>query len=170
MLPWRTLHIGGLSKPALLARLHAANVRLNPLAESLFADARFVTAPTPSLVDTMQLTVADLGLPDGGTFAELVAQATARSLALCPLELAPHLRLAWDDQPEGSAGQPPSQHCAPPGAVTVASAALDDDDTLPKGFYLRRIDGVLWLRGYCSWDGHVWRGRDVFVFLRGTRG
>ena len=83
---------------------------------------------------------------------------------LCPLELGPHLRLQFTDQPEGSLGQPVSQNCAPPGSLTVASAPLAQDDETPKGFYLRRIEGVLWLRGYRSWPGHIWSPQDMFVF------
>ena len=57
-----------------------------------------------------------------------------------------------------------------PERVTVASAPLCDDEEVPKGFYLRRIEGVLWLRGYQSWSGHVWSGEDTFVFVRSAPG
>jgi len=70
------------------------------------------------------------------------------------------------DQPEGSAGFSATQHRAPPGSITIASSPLDDSDETPKGFYLRRIDGVLWLRGYWSWPGNIWRPEDVLVFSR----
>jgi hypothetical protein len=35
--------------------------------------------------------------------------------------------------------------------VTIASPALTDDYETPKGFYLLKICGELWLRGY--WSG-----------------
>jgi hypothetical protein len=108
--------------------------------------------------------VEQLGLDTGATFGQIVERAAAGGLSLCPLELGPHLRLQFIDQAEGSMGQPASQHCAPAGAVTIASAPLCDDDETPKGFYLRRIEGALWLRGYRSWPGHVWGPADVFVF------
>ncbi|MFO0603078.1 MAG: hypothetical protein U0324_07885 [Polyangiales bacterium] len=163
MLP--SLSVGGVPKPELLARLLRAGVRLNPLADALFADLRFVPAPTASRVALARVSVASLGLPDGGTFAELVAQATARGLALCPMELGPHLRLAFTDQPEGAVGQAATVHRAPPGAITVASAPLCEDDDVPKGFYLRRIEGTLWLRGYTAGPEHVWRPEDELVFV-----
>jgi len=112
----------------------------------------------------LSLSVAELGFPDGATFAKIVERATRNGLLLCPLELGPHLRLQFTDQPEGSLGQPVSQNCAPPGSLTVASAPLAQDDETPKGFYLRRIEGVLWLRGYRSWPGHIWSPQDMFVF------
>ena len=145
-------------------------MRLNPLAEALFADERFTTSRERVPCAPVKVTVAELGLPDGGTFDAIVARAAERGLQLCPLELAPHLRLALLDQPEGAIGRPVTEHRAPPGSLTVASAPLCDDEEVPKGFYLRRIEGVLWLRGYQSWSGHVWSGEDTFVFVRSAPG
>jgi hypothetical protein len=100
----------------------------------------------------------------GATTAEIYARAETLGLALCPLELGPHLRLLYRDQPEGYWGQPIRQHQAPSGSITVASQPLAEDDEFPKGFYLRRIQGVLWLRGYRSGPDHVWQGEDHFIF------
>ena len=160
------LYVGGVAKPELLLRLQAAGVRLNAFADALFADDRFTTLPEPSLVHAVEISVAQLGLRSGGTFAQVVEQAAARELVLCPLELGPHLRLALMNQSEGSVGRPPVRNCAPPGSMTVASAPLSADENVPKGFYLRVIDGVPWLRGYRSWSGNVWNADDVFVFAR----
>jgi hypothetical protein len=110
------------------------------------------------------VTPFELGFPDGATYQELVAAAERRGLSLCPLELGPHLRLQFPEQPEGFIGQPPSQNRAPPGSITVASVPLANDEETPHGFYLRRIEGALWLRGYRSWPGHIWNSHDVLVF------
>lgn len=150
----------------MLARLQAAGVHLNPHAETLFADERFTTSRERVPVECVTVTAAELGLPEGGTFDAIVARAAERGLKLAPLELAPHLRLAMLDQPEGAIGQPATEHRAPPGSITIASAPLCDDEDVPCGFYLRRIEGVLWLRGYQSWSGHVWNGEDAFVFVK----
>lgn len=163
----RRIRVGGFSKSALLRQLESAEVRLNEVARLLFADERFITSQVSSLIEVVELSVASLGLPSGATFAQIVQRATGRGLALCPLEVGPHFRLQYTDQPEGFLGRPPSQHCAPPGSITVASTPLADDDDTPKGFYLRRIQGVLWLRGYRSGLEHVWSPNDVFAFLRG---
>jgi hypothetical protein len=48
----------------------------------------------------------------------------------------------------------------------VASRPLDESEETPKGFYLRRNDGVLWLRGYWSHAGHLWSPEDLLVFSR----
>ena len=166
--PWvrRLILIGGASKPELLYQLQLAGVRLNEAAEALFADERFTTLAAVSPIEIVELSVANTGLHSGATIAQIVEQAAAMGLSLCPLELGPHFRLQYTDQPEGFLGQPPSQHRAPPGSVTVASAPLGEDEDTPKGFYVRRIEGSLWLRGYRSWAGHVWSPEDVFVFAR----
>lgn len=163
----REVPIGGVSKAALLRRLHAAGVQLNEAAQTLFDDARFAPTSTATSVSVRSESVAGLGFREGATFAEIRARSADLGLSLCPLELGPHLRLEDLAQAEGSMGRSEMRHCAPPGALTVLSPPLDDDDETPKGFYLRRIDGTLWLRGYRSWPGHVWSPSDELVFLGG---
>lgn len=159
------ISVGGASKAELLAHLERAGIKLNALAEALLADVRFTTTLAVSRLELTTVTVADLGFAQGATFAQLVERASSQGLSVGPLELAPHLRLQWTGQQEGSAGYSPTQHRAPPGSVTVASEAPQGDRDIPWGFYLRRIEGVLWLRGYRSWSGHVWRPQDAFVFV-----
>ena len=48
----------------------------------------------------------------------------------------------------------------------MVSVPLDEGYETPRGFYLRRIDGVLWLRGYRADAAHLWSPEDVFVFVR----
>lgn len=160
----RPVRIGGVRRLDLLAELQRSDIALNEAALTLFASDGFTTARVASTLDTVEVAVADLGFAHGATFDELCERAIDLGMALCPLELGPHLRLQYRDQPEGHIGHPPSRHCAPPGSVTVASAPIDGDDELPKGFYLRRIDGVLWLRGYRSGPEHIWSRDDRFVF------
>jgi hypothetical protein len=166
----RWVHAGGATKAELLSRLAEARIQLNPAAHELFADGRFETSATPYLVETITCSVAALGLPRGGPSAQVLEQALAAGLSVCPLEVGPHLRLQFQEQAEGSLGHPPSRHRAPPGSITVASAALAQDGETPKGFYLRRVEGILWLRGYRCGAEHVWSPEDVFVFSRAPGG
>lgn len=158
----RVILIGGVSKTELLARLKAAAVQLNDLARALFEDPRFTALPAPSRVETVEIAIADLGLPTGGTFAAILERATALGLAACPLESGPHLRLQYLDQPEGPLAA--SHNRAPPGSLTVVSKPFAADEDTPQGFYLRRASGSLWLRGYRSWPGHLWSPEDRLVF------
>ncbi len=118
--------------------------------------------------EIVELSVADLGFSRGVSGIGQNAKTGLGHLVwhYALFELAPHLRLQYLDQPEGYIGYPPSEHRAPPGSLTVASRELASDDEIPKGFYLRRIEGVLWLRGYCSGPDHVWSAADRFVFCR----
>jgi len=160
----RTVTVGGLTKSELIQELQRNAISMNESGERLFASDLFTTSATRYSVTTVELTVRDLGFPRGATIVEIYARAGALGLGLCPLELGPHLRLQYLDQPEGYWGQPVRQHQAPSGSTTIASEKLTEDDDFPKGFYLRRIKGVLWLRGYRSGPEHVWEPDDHFIF------
>jgi hypothetical protein len=163
----RVVRIGGLTKHAMRVELQRAGVELNELGRTLFAQPGFTTAAEASTVDTVELAVADLGCADGGVIATVLERARERGLRPCPLELGPHLRLQHRDQPEGHIGQPATRGRAPPGSITVVSLPVSDDEGVPKGFYLRRIDGILWLRGYRSGPEHVWSAQDRLLFRAG---
>ena len=160
------VHIGGMDKRELIQALRQQSVQLNQAAEVLFDDPRFTPLPQSKVIEIALVSVSALGFGEGATYQQLTERALKSGLVECPLELGPHLRLQFPDQPEGSAGRPATQHRAPPGSITIASSPIDDCDDTPKGFYLRRIDGVLWLRGYWSWPGHIWSPEDVLVFSR----
>lgn len=160
----RAVRIGGMTKGELRQALRDRDVQLNQAAEALFDDSRFVPAGPSRILQIASRSVGDLGFGEGATYEQLTARALESGLLESPLELGPHLRLQLLNQPEGSVGSATTRHRAPPGSITVASSPLDDLDPTPKGFYLRRMDGVLWLRGYWSGPGHIWSPEDVFVF------
>ena len=162
------VRVGGMDKRALSQALSGHHVQLNQAAKALFQDCRFTTLRYRKYIEITSVSVADLGFQEGATYGQLTARAKDSGLFECPLELGPHLRLQFLDQPEGSDGFPATQGRAPPTSITVTSSPLDDSDETPKGFYLRCISGELWLRGYWSWSGHMWSPEDVFVFCRGT--
>lgn len=156
-----------MDKSELLRALREHNVQLNQAAEMLFANRHFTLLGQQQVIEIAPVSVADLGFGEGATSAQLSARALESGLLECPLELGPYLRMQFLDQPEGG-GETSTAHAgAPPGSITVASSPLDDADQTPKGFYLRRVDGVSWLRGYWSWPGHLWSPQDVIVFSRG---
>lgn len=160
----RDIRIGGRGKAQLLDDLARHAVQLNDAARQLFASDRFVTAPSAASLATVELAVGDLGFPDGATMTALLGRAACLGLRPCPLEAAPHFRLQYLAQPDASATTAMRRHRAPPGAITVVSETLADDDAFPRGFYVRRIDGVAWLRGYWSGPDHVWEPGDRLLF------
>ncbi len=162
------LRIGGVSKDQLLRQLDLKGVQLNSAAQDLFAHDLFTTEATPVNLEVHELAVEDLGLARGGTNQEVVKAAAILGLAPCPLEVAPHLRLQYIGQPEGHIGHPETKNCAPPGSMTVISVPLSDDYETPKGFYLRKISGTLWLRGYRSDNEYIWSAKDRLAFCRAS--
>lgn len=161
----RIVEVGGLSKPQLIDKMQQQNILLNELVKKLFAADTFATSIDPYVLKTVELSVHDLGLPEGGTITEIYRRADHLGLELCPLELGPFLRLGYIDQPEGLLDSH-KQNQAPNGSITVASKIVTEDDNFPKGFYLRMLNGVLWLRGYVCDDQHVWDPSDRFIFVK----
>jgi hypothetical protein len=160
----RLLRIGGVDKAGLLARLKAQQVALNEHAQTLFASDLFVVAEIARDIRVCEVSVAELGLPAGGTWQALIDAAAVRGLKPCPMETATHLRLVLTDQREDASDALTGAGRAPAGALTVISPPLLQDADFPRGFYLRRLDGVDWLRGYRSDDAHVWLPEAVTVW------
>ena len=147
------LALGGLSRDVLREALAAQGIALNAYAETLLEHSAFDDR-TEQTVRVTRCSVAELGRPDGGTLPQILAAAAAAGLRPCPLRTGPFLRLALMGQEQApdamlSAGR------APTGALHVLSAPLSEDHEVPKGFYLRVVDGTVWLRGYRCDDEYV---------------
>jgi hypothetical protein len=162
----RVVNLGGYSKSELLNKLVESSISMNVWAETILSSSYFTASSSRYSVTTVEINVRDLGFPDGSTITDIFEAALQSGLRLCPLELAPYFRLDYRDQAEGSRGKPVLEHQAPYGSITIASAILTANDDFPKGFYLRRIEDVLWLRGYRSGADHIWSPNDRFAFLR----
>lgn len=152
---------GGLDRDELLAQLSRRGVELNPSARELVQLPDF-DSPTTVTVHPLVRTVAELGLADGASLSSILQAVTERGFELVPLVAAPWLRLAMLDQ-AGASDSIASTGRAPSGSLTIASPPPSGDDDVPKGFYLRVIDGVPWLRGYRCDDEHPWSGDDAFL-------
>lgn len=162
----RTVEIGGLTKSQLFQKLKQHSILLNKFAEQLFANDKFIVSDKIYSVKTVELKVRDLGFPEGATIPQVYKKAKQLDLKLCPLELGPYLRLNYLDQPEGYLGKPAWKNRSPYGAVKVATEIFSNDVDFPKGFYLRKIEGVLWLRGYIADDLHVLDPNDHIIFCQ----
>jgi hypothetical protein len=158
------IKIGGRTGIELLNDLTVAGIKLNAHANTLLTSEKFQTTNMRRDIEVAMVRVRDLGFDDGANTADVYQRAITRQLALCPISLAPHFRLQYQDQHEGTSDQPQTPNSAPAGSITVACAPIDTDDDFPKGFYLRRIDGELWLRGYRADSTHVWHADDCFAF------
>ncbi|WP_291758649.1 helicase [Lysinibacillus sp. UBA5990] len=165
----KSIEVGGLTKWQLIKKLQEHSISMNPYGEKLLSNDKFITSETKYSLKTVELAVRNLGFPDGATMPQLIKQANKLGLELCPLEVGPYLRLEYLDQAEGDSGNSLQQNQAPSGSITIASEIVSDDDNFPKGFYLRKIDGVLWLRGYLADDLHSWNPDDQFIFSKSEK-
>lgn len=152
------LSIGGVTKEALRHRLTCASISLNLYAEVLFDAPDFTVFDAERRIRLVTLSLDELGLHAGGSLQAIFERAESRGYTLCPLEVAPHLRLLFLDQSPGP-------------YLTVASPRPRPDDMdFPAGFYLRRLEDGLWLRGYRTDDDWIWPpGFSQFVFSLPTR-
>ena len=160
-----TIAIGGLSRSALKLELRGRGIQLNDLASQLIQHPVFDNVQTPMVKHFATRRLADLGLNDGASLPEVFAAAQRQQLSLCPVTAGPYLRLAYAKQPTSKLSEL-NVGKAPDSSLTVASAALGDDD-FPKGFYLRTVDGQQWLRGYRCTDEHRFSPEDHFIFAAG---
>jgi hypothetical protein len=146
--------------------LASGEIQLNANAEAWLNHPDFSFGAVPP-GELLILTVSELGLPQGGTRAELESAAHTQGLESCPAMAALALRLAWADQPEGRLAR---EHRAPDGSVTVMSLPfLSEPPGEPGddyGFYLIRAEGQLWMRGYVAPADHIWAPQDVLAWSK----
>lgn len=160
------MRLGGVSRSALRGVLREHGVQLNRAAEELFDDGRFVTLDRESVVEVEARSVGALGFAAGAKYTAIIARARESGLRECALEVGPQLRWQWMQQEDGTDGEELTHGRAPPGSITVASVWSDERDTTARGFYLRCVAGVPWLRGYYASVDHVWSAEDVLLFQR----
>ena len=155
---------GGFSKVVLLEKLRAGGMMLNEFAEIIFSSEFFQTSNKEKSIEIIEISIKELGFPKGATMLEIKNTLKKLGLSECPLELAAYLRLLLTDQREIKViNQEKNKN--PPGSLTVFSKPIIDDEDFPKGFYLRKINGELWIRGYkCSMNDYVWEPNDRFIF------
>nr|WP_244516692.1 helicase [Alkalicoccus daliensis] len=140
-------------------------VSLNEYAKQLLNASEFNTKKK-CLVKTIEIKVKHLGFLSGANTEQLYNKAYEVGLVPGPISLAPHLRLEYLEQSEEeSCNTVPNISNAPPGSITVASTPIVKEDEFPKGFYLRSVNGTLWLRGYAADELHIWEPDSSFIFV-----
>lgn len=87
--------IGDLSAQELEREMKSQGINIDNAARSFLESNDFTISKTREHVDLVRLTVADLGLPRGATTEEIYRTAESLGLELCPAEVGPHLRLAY---------------------------------------------------------------------------
>jgi hypothetical protein len=131
--------------------LRDADVRVNAYGEDLLRRVKVAPAPEPVQVEVH--TVGTLGFASGATLDDVTRRGVARGLGPCSLVDALLLRLVWRDR-----------RVSP--RITVASARVDPDERLPRGFYLKDDAEGCWLRGFVASDDWVASPDERVALLR----
>jgi hypothetical protein len=154
----RDVSIGGISKSKLLKKLHDSNIQLNEFALKFINHPEFRLSPSKENLQTVEISVHDLGFLNGAAINEICQKAHACGFTICPHELGIHLRLQYIDlnQPV----DPPKGHWQ-----NIILNGLDEPE-FTLGFYLRRQEDGFWLRGYRASLDYLWDPADRFIFLK----
>lgn len=139
-------------------------VSVNAYAEEFFSHPSFGSETGKGMAPVVIASLAELGFEDGATSQEILERIPFLGLKPCRSAAGLYLRLAWKDQPKSRNSILSGQHHAPDGSVTVFSIPLEQDDSFPKGLYLRNVDGRLWLRGYVCDASYRWSCDDFLAF------
>lgn len=137
--------ITGKSGKELEKELKAKNINISDYAHDMLEK---LNASTPEHLDLVQLTVNDLGFPNGATTDEIYKRAEKLGLELCPQDTGPNLRL----------------QNSTPDYMIIAMKQITDRDDHPDVFYLHRNEDGLWLRTYWAVPGSRRNGGRKFVF------
>lgn len=149
---FKEISIGGLSKEQLINQLVKAGIQFNKYANTLFEHPSFSPGKQTESVKLVKVNLSDLNMSSPCSFREVITKASNLGLRTCPLYLGAFLRLEYLDQPEGP-------------YLTIASPRPGNDEDYPTGFYVRNVDGSLWLRGYRANGDSEWPVDNEFIFL-----
>ncbi len=145
-----------------LKTLKEHGILTNDYAEEYISHPCFA-AGEPGELTAAIISLEELGLERGASLDELFRHIKGTQFGLCPPDTAFFLRLAWTDQPQSQNSILRGTHSSPDGAVTVLSELLERDDAFPKGLYLRKVEGTLWLRGYVCDSAYRFPGEALFA-------
>lgn len=153
---FRDVLIAGLSKEELLKELRDKGIGLNEFALKIIHQEKFSLSATNDKVQTMEISVEDLGFPHGANTHEVYQKAEEHGFRLCSPELGLYLRLQYIDLNQAI---DPIKGNWQNIAITGPS-----DPEFSYGFYLRHREDGFWLRGYRVSHDYVWSPDDRFIF------
>jgi len=144
-------------------KFEKSKILLSEYALQLLTSPRFSYKIKKKVEELVVISVAELGFLEGATLFEILEKIGEMGAKPCPLNLALSLRLRFDEErseTEITTGK------APTGSITLISKPLNLEDTFPKGFYIRKIEGVKWLRGYCCDAVYKFTPNDRIAFCK----
>lgn len=176
---WRKCRIGRMSKEHIQDELHqGAGVTTTPQADGLLRSDDFIPTEELSEVSLVKITPADLGMTLKEqeyriSYEKVLKCGLASGLSACPFDLAPRLRVQYQDQPRGEIlwvamvplGYVPvwSGRVQPPRVFGLNGPAREHNGYLDPG------KGSLVTRAAEPDPPDGWSLTDTFLFVRSTR-
>lgn len=145
---WKTITISTKTLPELKEALKAADINVSIYAGDMLDNMPLVKKQKVNLV---RVTVKELGFTDWTPTEKIYAKAQELGLDLCPAEVGPYLRLAYQDQPLNE-------------WFLIAMKQISDRDRNPDVFILVRYTVGLWLRSRLAEPGCEWGPGHEFAF------
>ncbi|MFA6238113.1 MAG: hypothetical protein WC635_12340 [Bacteriovorax sp.] len=150
---FKNITVGGVPKEILIQRLIESGVQFNEYAKILFEHQDFSPESPCKNFTLIKMKPTDLGLNNPYSLEDAITLASSFGLLPCPLYLAAFLRLEYLDQAEGP-------------YLTVVSHRPEYDENYPAGFYIRKLDNTLWLRGYGAFGKCDHPSNNELIFLK----
>ena len=153
--PWRTIKLGtGLQTVDDFRKaIKKIGNRIGEYANDILGNPEFITTSTKEIkVDLVNVSVAELGFPNGATRKEIYRKAKELGLELCPAEVGPQLRLQYRDQPMNE-------------WLYIGMEPITDSDGNLNVFRVERDGDGRWLDGDDDFLDHVWDGGRRWVFI-----
>ena len=145
-----------------LQTLRERGILTNRYAEMVISHPCFSAGGSGEMTAAI-ISLEELGPESGASLDELFRHIQGTQFTPCPPDAGFFLRLAWTDQPQSQNSVLTGTHSSPDQAVTVLSEMLERDDAFPRGLYLRKADGSLWLRGYVCDSAYRFPGDALFA-------
>lgn len=150
---WKTITLGTHKDlKALKAALKSAKCKVSDYANDLLGKPAFTLASEPTEVDLVVRSVKELGFEGNATYAQICAKAVELGLELCPAEVGPALRLAYNDQPRDE-------------WLRIAMEAITGSGGDRRIFDVGHDGDGLWLDWNGGHPGSVWDPDFRFVFV-----
>ena len=153
--PWRTLKLGtGLrSADNFRKDLKKSGYKISGWANDILGKPEFIVTSTKEVeVGLVNISVAELGFPNGATCKEIYQKVTELGLELCPPEVGPQLRLQYQNQPMNE-------------QLFIGMEPIAGSDGRLGVFSVERAGDGRWLDTDYGGSGLVWSGSSRWVFL-----
>src|SRR3989338_7539783 len=148
---WKTIRLGGFKTPAEIRKaLEDGGFKISDWAEQILEKTPL--PGSPSEINLVRMTVADLGFEFNATTEDIYARAKELGLDLCPAEVGPELRLQYPDQPLGEWSN-------------VAMKPIMDADGFLYIFYFEYDKDGRWLKAGAGGAMGNWSANFSFFFV-----